>query len=886
MNDNLDKKLEAWKEQRSPKDAQFTSEEKFTSDFFEKAAQLPAEKVAKKTFWPIVCKLAACLVVVLCLAVMLLKQNKKNETAVARNGSLTKNVQVESVETKKEQNDEVMEAVSEAAETKPVMMNVAAKRKEADSDDRAAMKERRAVSMALKPLTLSVESMTKQAEEVDETVAETVASQPVMAKAILKAKLADSDSDLTLMASKPASLPVTAPMANAPIVVNDDAIALDGNGELVMLKAKQKGNMTISRDDGKEVNILGYYETNCELADIVLENQTVDYSKLQFDKMSISSSDAGDLDTSLIVDGDTIAGNAYAMTDVLKSADLTIDRGDVKNNVENLNIEANTIANADVAANRVGNISNHITYDTLIDGNIADTANILSGVRADDAGVVALNISRSTNIVAPPIMNNDMNDGWMANPISQNTEEYKDVSEKPFLAVITNPLSTFGADVDTAGYGMMRRMILQEKRLPTPNTVRIEELLNYFHYDYPMPEKDDMMRPHFEMQTAPWNSSHQLLLVGVQAKTVPVEELPSSHYVFLIDNSGSMEFVFPMVKDAMTALARQLRKGDIVSMVTYGGGVNILLEAAWDPEVVCAAIAKLHADGFTPGGAGIQMAYQMAERYFIKGGNNRIVLITDGDFNVGTSSEAELVEMVEAKQKLCIYLTVVGCGMGNYKDNKMKMLANKGNGNYFYLDEPREARKIFVKGMTGNMVTICRDVKFQLEFNPSKVFAYRQLGYELRAMASSDFRNDAKDSGEVGMGQQVTVLYELVPAEASEDIKKQAVPGWQPLKYAKTEAIANDELLTFRMRYKLPQGDAPAVEKMTALTTVPTPTSNWNWASSVAEFALRLRRSPFAGDANYDRAVKRAQTALGDDADGQRAEFLLLIHRVQELDAK
>ena len=431
MNDNLDKTLEAWKEQRSPKDAQFSSEEKFAADFFAKAAQLPAEKIAKKSFWPVVCKLAACLVVVICFAVILLKLNGMKRT-----------------------------------------------------------KSRRDVSIAKVPQNELVKEMMPQVEEAEEVVAEAVASKPVMAKATSKARRAEADGGLALRLSQPVSLPVTAPLANAPIVVNDDAIALDGNGELVMLKAKQKGNMTITRDDGKEVNILGFYETNCELADIVLENQTVDYSKLQFDKMSISSSDAGDLDTSLIVDGDTIAGNAYVMTDVLKSADLTIDRGDVKNIDGNLNIEANTITNADVAANRVGNISNHIAYDTLIKGDVADTADISSVVRADDAGAVALNISRSTDIVAPPITNNDMNDGWVANPISQNTEEYKQVSEKPFLAVITNPLSTFGADVDTAGYGMMRRMILQEKRLPPPNTVRIEELLNYFHYYYSMPEKE------------------------------------------------------------------------------------------------------------------------------------------------------------------------------------------------------------------------------------------------------------------------------------------------------------------------------------------------------------------------------------------------------------
>ena len=694
MNDNLDKTLEAWKEQRTPKDAQFASEEKFAADFFEKATELPVEKTAKKTIWPVVCKLADCLVVVLCLAVILLKQNRKKEIEVARNVLMPQTVQYETVDAIKEQTDGAVEITHpQAPEVKAIVPQ------KVDSKPVAKQSRREEQLETFKVIEAMKEQNIKKVEAIEKSVA----LKPAMAKP--KSALGE--------------------------------IAFD------VVRIKELPQQPVGR-------------------------------------------------------------------------------------------------------------------------------------------------FRKARILNDQINGYDMTDGKLqtSTPPSWNTEEYKNVSEKPFLTVSANPLSTFGADVDTAGYGMVRRMILQENRLPVVNAVRIEEMINYFHYDYPMPEKDDMMRPHFEMQAAPWNPSHQLLLVGVQAKTIPVEELPSSHYVFLIDNSGSMSHVFPMVKDAMTALAKQLRKGDSVSMVTYGGGVNVLLEAAWDPEVVCAEIAKLQASGFTPGGAGIQMAYQIAEQHFIKGGNNRIVLITDGDFNVGTSSEAELVQMVEEKQKSCIYLTVVGCGMGNYKDNKMKMLANKGNGNYFYLDEPREARKIFVKGMTSNMVTICRDVKFQLEFNPAKVFAYRQLGYELREMASSDFRNDSKDSGDVGMGQQVTMLYELVPAEASEDIKKQAVPEWQPLKYVKTEAIANGELLTFRMRYKLPQGDAPAVEKTTALTTVPAPTSNWNWASSVAETALRLRRSPYAGDANYGRALKRAQTALGDDADGQRAEFLSLIHRIQELDTK
>ena len=689
MNNNqLDKIMESWKEQRSPKNAQFATEEKFTADFFEKAAELPVEKTAKKTFWPIICKLAACVAVVLCLAVVLLKLNKKNEMVVAKNVSLTKTIQYETADAIKEQSDEVVEVTHPQA---PVVKAVVPKKE----DPKPVAKESRRGELLE---TFTVAETTKEQDiKMDETIEKSVAPN-------------------------------------------------------VMPRAKSVFNVLHTKESPQQP--VGRFRKARMLNDQV------------------------------------------------------------------------------------------IGYD-MADGKLQASAS----------------------------------PAW-------NTEEYKNVSEKPFLTVAANPLSTFGADVDTAGYGMVRRMILQENRLPVANAVRIEEMINYFHYDYPMPEKDEMMRPHFEMHAAPWNPSHQLLLVGVQAKTIPVEELPSSHYVFLIDNSGSMSHVFPMVKDAMTALAKQLRKGDSVSMVTYGGGVNILLEAAWDPEVVCAEIAKLQAGGFTPGGEGIQKAYQIAEQHFIKGGNNRIVLITDGDFNVGTSSEAELVQMVEEKQKSCIYLTVVGCGMGNYKDNKMKMLANKGNGNYFYLDNPREAKNVFIKGMTSNMVTICRDVKFQLEFNPGKVFAYRLLGYELRGMASTDFRNDAKDSGEVGMGQQVTALYELVPADASDDVKKQVALGWQPLKYARAEHVANDELLTFRIRYKLPQGDAPAVEKTTALTKPAAPSDNWNWASSVAETALKLRRSPVAGDADYARVAKRAQTALGDDADGQRAEFLLLIHRIQELDAK
>ena len=477
----------------------------------------------------------------------------------------------------------------------------------------------------------------------------------------------------------------------------------------------------------------------------------------------------------------------------------------------------------------------------------------------------------------------DIEDGVVSGNVPAfDTEEYKTVGERPFAAVSTNPLSTFGADVDTAMYAQLRRMILEENRLPPPEAVRLEELINYFHYDYPMPEGDAVMRPHFELGPSPWDPARKLLLVGVQAKTPVEEELPPSHYVFLIDNSGSMDFVFPMVREAMTKLAKQLRPGDKVSMVTYGGGVRVLLEGCSDVEEVCRAVAGLEVGGYTPGGEGIQTAYRLAEKHFISGGNNRIVLITDGDFNVGASSEAALVEMVKSKRDTGIYLSIAGCGMGNFKDNKLKMLANKGNGNVFYFDSVREAERVFVHGMTGNMYALARDVKFQIEFNPGQVFAYRLLGYELRDMTDRDFRDDNKESGTVGLGQQVTALYEIIPADAADEVKTAAVPKMPSLKYQTAAAVAGDELLTFRIRYREAREGGEAREDAAAVKPQLSATANWGWAAAVAEFGLALRHSQAAPEASAEHAAQEAQKHLGEDADGDRAEFLLMIRRLPQ----
>ena len=468
-------------------------------------------------------------------------------------------------------------------------------------------------------------------------------------------------------------------------------------------------------------------------------------------------------------------------------------------------------------------------------------------------------------------------------PEDFNTEEFRSVTERPFVATARNPLSTFGADVDTAGYTNARRMIMEYNRLPQQDAVRIDEFLNYFRYKYPQPE-NAVLRPHFELADAPWAPEHKLLLVGLQAKDMDKDKLPPSNYVFLIDNSGSMDSEMPLVKEAMSTLTRQLRPQDKVSVVTYGGQVRVLLEGSGDTKAILAQIANLQAEGFTPGGEALEKAYGLAHEHFIPGGNNRIVLITDGDFNVGNSSEAGLSSWGEKERSKGIYLSVVGVGMGNYKDNRMKMLANKGDGNYIYLDSIAEARRAFTSGLTGQMYTLAHDVKFQMEFNPARIYAYRLVGYELREMADTDFRDDSKDSGEIGVGQQVTALYEIIPADASDAVKNASVPTPPPLKYANVNATGSEELLTFHLRYQKPEG-GEAVEEEYPVSNAPA-TENISWAAAVAEFGLLLRDSKYKGNATYQEALKLAKAGLGPETDDERLEFIQMLSRAKDISGK
>ncbi|MEM1292680.1 MAG: VWA domain-containing protein [Cyanobacteria bacterium P01_H01_bin.162] len=465
-----------------------------------------------------------------------------------------------------------------------------------------------------------------------------------------------------------------------------------------------------------------------------------------------------------------------------------------------------------------------------------------------------------------------------------NTEEYDRIYENPFMAVVQEPLSTFSIDVDTASYANTRRF-LTENRLPPPDAVRLEELINYFSYDYPQPTGDEPFSITTELTVAPWNPEHELLLVGLQGQQLDTEVLPPNNLVFLLDVSGSMDEPnkLPLLKAAIKLLAEQMDADDRVAIVVYAGAAGLVLEPTPGSETsqILAAIDALQAGGSTAGGAGIELAYQVAKENFLPEGNNRVILATDGDFNVGPSSDGELVRLIEGKRDDGIFLTVLGLGTGNYQDAKMEQLANKGNGNYAYLDSLLEAKKALVTEMGGTLVAIAKDVKLQIEFNPAEVKAYRLLGYENRLLEAQDFNDDQKDAGELGAGHSVTALYELIPADSAAP-----VPGVDPLQYQESTVLPSDDLLTLKLRYKQPQGDTSqlvqqALQREDIWQSIPS--ENMQFASAVAEFGLLLRESEYKADANYEAVFTRATQAQGADFYGYRAEFLDLVQQADLL---
>jgi Ca-activated chloride channel family protein len=469
-----------------------------------------------------------------------------------------------------------------------------------------------------------------------------------------------------------------------------------------------------------------------------------------------------------------------------------------------------------------------------------------------------------------------------------NREGYDHIRENGFRSVSQEPLSTFSIDVDGASYSNVRRF-LNNNTLPPAGAVRVEEMINYFQYGYAKPKGNDPFSLHTEMSDCPWNNKHKLMLIGLQGRKISTEKLPPSNLTFLIDVSGSMSSPdkLPLVKSALGLLVDQLREEDMISIVVYAGAAGLVLPpvSGSDKFRIKSALDGLSAGGSTAGGAGIKLAYQTARQHFQKNGNNRVVLCTDGDFNVGMSSDDELERLIEKERNSGVFLTVLGFGTGNYQDAKMQKLANKGNGNHAYIDQLNEAKKVFVNEFGGTLFTIAKDVKLQLEFNPAYVKAYRLVGYENRLLQNEDFNNDKKDAGELGSGHTVTALYEIVPVGVDTDLTGNV----DELKYQNTKPLNptyNNELMTLKLRYKKPEGD----NSMLMVKTVTSAGSSWaatsdqfRFAAAVAEMGMLLRDSEYKGSSSFSQLISMASSALSNDPDGYRKEFIELAKKAAAL---
>ncbi len=471
---------------------------------------------------------------------------------------------------------------------------------------------------------------------------------------------------------------------------------------------------------------------------------------------------------------------------------------------------------------------------------------------------------------------------------NQSGETYKEIEENGFHVPWKDPLSTFSIDVDAASYSNVRRYISQGQ-LPPKDAIKIEEMINYFDYDYQGPRGKHPFAVHHEVSTAPWNSKHKLVHIGLQGQRIAMDNLPASNLVFLIDVSGSMRSPnkLPLLKSAFKLLTQQLRKQDRVAIVVYAGSAGEVLESTPgnEKQKIKDAIDNLNAGGSTAGGAGIQLAYKIAKKNFIEGGNNRVILATDGDFNVGASSDKAMEDLIEERRRGGVFLTVLGFGTGNYKDSKMEILADKGNGNHAYIDNILEAKKVLIKEFGGTLFTIAKDVKLQVEFNPATVQAYRLIGYENRKLAAEDFNNDKKDAGELGSGHSVTALYEVIPTGIDSDFRPV-----DDLKYQTNEpkpiSSNTEDLLTVKLRYKAPDGDKSTLleevvaKKVTGWNRV---SNDFQWSGVVAAFGMLLRDSDYIQEMDYQKALKLAKESKGPDVEGYRAEFIKLVETAELL---
>jgi len=608
---------------------------------------------------------------------------------------------------------------------------------------------------------------------------------------------------------------------------------------------------------GTQTNAAGKYTIT-----VPAGKETLTFSFVGFDTQSVKIGKKDRIDVALVASSRQL--NEVIVSSSDKKMNAPVIRGYVRRSREQTTGASTIITEKEVQNVPVANV------EQLLQGKVA-----------------GVNVQSATG--APGFYGSANISGLAAAP-APTDESYNKFVENKYQNPVDNPLSTFSVDVDNASYSNVRRFINQGQ-MPPKDAVRIEEMINYFKYQLPKPVGDEPVAIATELAAAPWNANHRLLRIGLKAREIPMDKLPESNLVFLIDVSGSMDQAnkLPLVKQSMKMLVEQLRKQDKVAIVVYAGQAGLVLPSTPgnEKEKINEAIDNLSAGGSTAGGAGIMLAYKVAAENFKKGGNKRIVLATDGDFNVGASSDQSMEELITEKRKNGVDLSIMGFGMGNYKDSKMETLADKGNGNYAYIDNITEAHKALVSEFGGTMFTVAKDVKLQLEFNPAKVQAYRLIGYENRMLAKEDFNNDKKDAGDMGSGHTVTALYEIIPA----GIKDDYAGSVDALKYQKTDkkapaASASAEMLTIKFRYKQPQGD---VSKMQQVTVMDTPknfdkqSADYRFAAAVAEAGMLLRDSEYKNTATYDQAISIAKAAKGDDDEGYRSEFVRLMQSVKSM---
>ena len=527
--------------------------------------------------------------------------------------------------------------------------------------------------------------------------------------------------------------------------------------------------------------------------------------------------------------------------------------------------------------------SNNDNYDT---GDTSDTGNTGNSGNTGDSGDTG-----NTGDTADTGNTGNTGDSAVSDESGEVSDDGSDQSEQPdnigelvenqFVETAVEDTSTFSIDVDTASYSLVRNYIMSYNQMPPADSVRIEELVNYFDYEYPQPEEGTPFSVTMEMARSPWREDAQLVMFGLKGKEIDPESVPASNLVFLLDVSGSMADPnkLPLIKKSFKLLVEKLTEKDRISMVTYSDNANVVLDSVPgnESEKIIGVIEGLNAGGSTAGADGLTKAYDLAEKNLNTDGNNRVILATDGDFNVGPSSDAEMEELIVAEKDKGIFLTVLGFGMGNFQDSKMETLADKGNGNYFYIDTEKEAEKVFVFDLMGNMFTIAKDVKLQVVFNPQKILKYRLIGYENRVMPNTDFNDDTKDAGEIGSGHRVTAFYEVILAD----------PETENIFMTEDEVeFGADDYLLLRMRYKEPDEDiSKYMDTFMNQDSVKLEMSkNMGFASSVVEFGMLIRKSAFCEDSSYDNALERANASLGADTYGLRKEFIEIVKAAKVLD--